>query len=190
MEAPQDLPLRRQPTKAVYLTYVAVSTLLFRVPFWAITSLVPAYRPRPRWTIGRTLLIRLLQTLIPAVFKTATFHLMRVDPKTFAKQEDAAGVVWVDAAPELVVGEIKEYAELNDVAVEQVPTYWFGDRDPVTHRAGQKAGPGEKVILAFHRKLLSVDLIDDMLTCMSSGRVGRTYFRDTLRWPADLDLYS
>ena len=155
MEAPKDLPLRHQPMKAIYLTYIVLSILLIRLPFWTITALVPAFRPRPRWTIGRTLLIRLLQTFIPAVFNSATFHLMRVNPKTFAKQEDAQGLVWIDAVPGLVVGEIKEYAELNDVTVEQVPAYWFGDRDPVTNRAGQVARPGEKVVLAFHRKPLS-----------------------------------
>ena len=58
--------------------------------------------------------------------------------------------MWVDAKPELVVGEIKELAERNKVGVEQVAGYWYGKRDAATGRVGQRAGPDEKVMYALH----------------------------------------
>lgn len=150
MEVRNNFLWSRQPYKFFYLSYVISTYLLFRLPFWFLTSLVPALRPRATWTIRRTLLIKSLQVIVPVVFDTAAFKAVRADPHAFAKNEDEVGMVWIDAAPELVVGEIKKYAKINKVSAAQVPAFWFGDRDTVTNLAGQRALPDEKVILNFH----------------------------------------
>lgn len=152
MDVSNNLALRHQPLKALYLTYVLLTLLLFRLPVWILISLVPRFRPRPTWTFRRTIFIRLLQTFCPVIFDIAAFSLFRVDPHQFAQYEDEIGLVWIDANPELVQGEVEKYARLNKVSPVQVPAYWFGYRDPATNLAGQRALPDEKVIINFHGK--------------------------------------
>lgn len=142
--------LIRQPFKAIYLTYFAFVFLLFRLPYYVLLSLLPWTRPRSSWTIRRSLLVRALQDIVPALFDTGSFDAARIDPHIFSKNREEVGMVWVDAKPELIVGEIKELAERNKVGVEQVAGYWYGKRDPTTGRVGQRAGPDEKVMYALH----------------------------------------
>lgn len=153
--------LRHQPLKAVYLAYVAATLVFVRLPCWFVLALVPLLRPRASWTIGSTLLVKTLQVVVPAVFSTASFDSVRVDPHTFMRAEDAAGLVWIDAAPELVVGDVKKFAKLNKVDAVHVPAYWFGERDTVTGLADQRALPDEKVILNFHCESPGIALASD-----------------------------
>ena len=141
---------RHQPLKAIYLAYVVATLVFIRLPCWLVLFLVPWFRPRRSWTLARTLLVKTLQIVVPAIFNTASFDSGRVDPNTFMRAESAVGLVWIDAAPELIVGDIKKFAKLNKVDAVQVPAYWFGARDTVTDLVGQRALPEEKVILNFH----------------------------------------
>jgi hypothetical protein len=94
--------------------------------------------------------VRALQDIVPALFDTGSFDAARIDPHIFSKNREQVGMVWIDAKPELIVGEIKDLAERNKVGVEQVAGYWYGKRDPTTGRVGQRAGPDEKVMYALH----------------------------------------
>lgn len=168
---------RHQPLKAIYLAYIAASLLFVRIPIWSILSVVPWLRPRSSWTYRRTLLVKSLQVIVPAIFNTASFSALRISPDVFMKDEDAAGLVWIDAAPELVVGEIKEFAKINKVSAVQVPAYWYGSRDTVTDRPGQRALPDEKVILNLH--CASHVIINSSCTdfrILYSGRLGGAYY--------------
>lgn len=142
---------RYQPFKLIYLAYVATS-LLFRVPLWIALFQVPWLRPRASWTVGRSVLVKTLQVIVAAVFDTASWKTLRADLRVFAKNPEKAGLVWLDARPDLIVGEIKELAARNKVTVEQVAGFWYGKRD-VSGKVGQRAGPDEKVMYAFHGKL-------------------------------------
>ncbi|KAI0088812.1 alpha/beta-hydrolase [Irpex rosettiformis] len=142
--------IRYQPFKTLYLAYFAFIFLFFRLPYYIALSLFPWTRPRSSWTARRAILVRSLQDIVPVVFDTASFDVARIDPHSFSKIRDEVGLVWIDAKPELVVGEIKEMAERNKVDVENVAGYWYGKRDSETGRAGQRAGPDEKVMYALH----------------------------------------
>ncbi|GJE86688.1 alpha/beta hydrolase [Phanerochaete sordida] len=140
---------RHQPLKTIYLAY-ALASIAVRLPFWFVLALVPSLRPRASWTVGRTVLVHAARVLFGAIFNTGSFELVRVDPQRFAKNPDAVGLVWMDATPDLIQGDVKKYAQLNKVSAVHVPAYWYGERDPITKRVGQRAQPDEKVILAFH----------------------------------------
>jgi hypothetical protein len=143
--------LSRQPWKKLYVAYVWGMLLFVRIPIWFLMSLIPWLRPRASWTIKRTLLVKSLQELVPMTFNAAQFkETVRVDPQTYAKNEEEVGLVWIDAAPEVIQGDIKKYAKLNRVSVIHVPAYWFGARDTTTGLAGQPAAPNEKVVMNFH----------------------------------------
>lgn len=144
--------IRHQPFKSIYLAYFAFTFFFFRLPLHILLSLIPWTRPRTSWTARRAILVRALQDIVPVVFDTASFDVARIDPRTFsdAKIKDEVGLVWIEAKPELIVGEIKEMAERNKVGVEKVAGYWYGRRDPETGRVGQRAGADEKVMYALH----------------------------------------
>lgn len=145
---------RHEPLKTIYLT-VAFASLLARLPFWFLIALVPSFRPRASWTVGRTLTVRAARVFFGAVFNTGSFQWVRVDPRCFAQNEQEVGLVWIDASPDLIQGTIKRYAGINEVLTVRVPAYWSGARDIATGHVGQAARPDEKVILAFHGKLHS-----------------------------------
>lgn len=148
----------RQPFKAIYLLYAAIF-LLLSLPLWTLIAQVPALRPRRSWTFSRTLLFKAAQAMIPVLFNTLSFNVTRLDPRYYSGREEEVGLVWIDAVPELVIGELREYAKKNDVAAAPVAAYWVGEREPYTNKVGHRARPNEKVILNVHCKHLSIVIV-------------------------------
>ena len=144
------LLLRYQPLKFVYFSYVVATLVFVKLPLWTIWCIIPALRPRSTWPISRALLVWSLRDIVIAAFNTASFNLARVDPRTQKKDAEKLGLVWADATPDLIVGEVQKLAKVNMVETAPVAGYWYGKRDPRTNLAGQPAGPNEKVIYNFH----------------------------------------
>ena len=59
---------RRQPAKALYLAYFALSTLLVRLPYWLLAACVPALRPHPAWPPKRAFMVPLMRATVRALF--------------------------------------------------------------------------------------------------------------------------
>ncbi|EIN12044.1 alpha/beta-hydrolase [Punctularia strigosozonata HHB-11173 SS5] len=138
---------RRQPLKGIFLFYQLFTTLLFRVPTWALISLYPKWRPRPSWSITRCIYIRLWR------------HLFHVGNKVgkLGKTPDHLAIVsgigvkgiWVEPAPELIVGEVKEWADVAQIEPIRLPGYWL-DKSGSDTKPGEPPAPGEKVVYALH----------------------------------------
>ncbi|KAF7798389.1 hypothetical protein EIP86_009610 [Pleurotus ostreatoroseus] len=77
-----------------------------------------------------------------AITKTSMYHLFRADPLRLPKTVDTEGLVWIEPTPDLIVGDIKEYAQRNQVAPARIAGYWFGSRLPLTKN--------EKIIYELH----------------------------------------
>lgn len=131
-----------QPFKALYLIYFVTVLLLVKIPYWVLSSLLPSWRPHPSWPLFRVVRLRTLDAAMEAMTKTSMYHLFRTDPLHLPKTVDAEGLVWVEPTPDLVVGDIKEYAQRNQVAPARVAGYWFGSRLPSTK--------DEKIIYELH----------------------------------------
>ncbi|CDO75986.1 hypothetical protein BN946_scf184548.g3 [Trametes cinnabarina] len=141
---------RRQPLTTLYYVYSLISLLFVKVPYWAIRFALPSTRPQP-WTLGRVILVKCYRELIKILFNS-TVAPMNIDASTVEKSGKAeeTGLVWIDAAPELIiVPEIEEAARINGIKAERRPGYWIGKRGP-DGQVGQAAGPDEKVIYGFH----------------------------------------
>ncbi|KAJ3535198.1 hypothetical protein NM688_g7011 [Phlebia brevispora] len=134
--------LLRQPFKALYLLYFYFVLLLVKLPFWILTSLPRSWRPRPSWTVFRTVFLQTMDAVMEAMVTTSTYTMLRVDPQKFAKSAETNGLVWVEPTPELIVGDIKEYATKNGVTPTRVAGYWYGDRSSPL--------PEEKIIYELH----------------------------------------
>ncbi|KAJ3554233.1 hypothetical protein NM688_g3213 [Phlebia brevispora] len=139
---PRSQLLLRQPFTALYLSYFYFVLLSVKIPFWVLTSLPRSWRPRPSWTIFRTVSLRVMEARMEAMATTSTYNMMRVDPQRFAKSADKVGLVWVEPIPELIVGDVKEYAIKNGVSSTRVAGYWYGSRSAPS--------PDEKIIYALH----------------------------------------
>jgi acetyl esterase/lipase len=57
--------------------------------------------------------------------------------------------VWLDPVPDLVLGEVKQWASIAGVEAVRIPGYWLA-RSGETIPAGAAPAPGEKVVLALH----------------------------------------
>ena len=148
---------RHQPLKTLFFLYSFFLYLFVKVPYWTIASLLPSTRPRPSWTLSRTLTVNTLNYMLDVVFATCSFNAMRVDPKTLEGAAEANGLVWVDPTPELLLGEVKEIADLNDVSAIRIAGYWLGKRGS-SNTVGQSAEPGEKVVYELHGVFLHITL--------------------------------
>ncbi|KAJ7143392.1 alpha/beta-hydrolase [Mycena crocata] len=137
---------RNQPQKTVYLLFSAIF-LLLRIPIWVIRNLAPSWRPRPKWSLGRSVLVEVINAATAIMLETS---LPAPEPlEKLAASADKTGFVWVDPAPHLVVGDIKRFAELNGVSPARTGGCWYGPRSS-DNAVGQKALPGEKVIYHMH----------------------------------------
>ena len=149
----------RQPFKAAYILWTAVTLIFLYLPLWALFALIPTLRPRRSLTFSRTLFIKSLQVLVPVLFNTLSFDLLRLNPQYYSGKEEEVGLISIDAAPELVIGELREYAKKNGVAAAPVAAYWVGEREPFTNKVGYRARPNEKVILNAHGELLVLSFL-------------------------------
>ncbi|EKM56906.1 uncharacterized protein PHACADRAFT_92890 [Phanerochaete carnosa HHB-10118-sp] len=156
IQAINQLVWRHEPLKTIYLIF-ALASALVRVPFWFTFALVPPFRPRASWTIGRTVVVKLARAYFTAIFNTGSFQWGRVDPQRFAKNEEGVGLVWIDVAPDLIQGDIKKYARTNKVSSVHVPAYWYGDRDTHSKAGGWVLGDASPVGM-------SAPMVNDMLS--------------------------
>ncbi|KAF8345912.1 endoplasmic reticulum protein [Amanita rubescens] len=101
--------LKHQPLKSIYLTYQILSTLFIRIPWWTLQSTFRSWRPRESWSLTRALLVRLIRH-VGIVMK----HVGGIAPRTSYKAiQPGPGVngIWVDPVPNLIIGDVKAYAE-------------------------------------------------------------------------------
>lgn len=70
------------------------------------------------------------------------------DWRAITEGEDVKAV-WVQPTPELIIGEVKAWADAANVKPIHIPGYWY--EKPGTHfKPGMPANPGEKVIYMLH----------------------------------------
>ncbi|KAJ7665707.1 alpha/beta-hydrolase [Mycena rosella] len=137
---------RQQPQKTLYLLVGAIY-LLLRVPVWVVRNLVPSWRPRPKWSLGRTVFLELVNAATALLLETSLPAPESLEK--LAASADKTGFVWVEPAPHLVLGDIQRFAELNGVSSARAGGCWYGPRGS-DNSVGQKASPGEKVLYHMH----------------------------------------
>ncbi|THG96271.1 hypothetical protein EW145_g7807, partial [Phellinidium pouzarii] len=131
------------------VTYVLLSSLLIRLPWWTVLNLTPAQRPRRSWTIQKCLYVKFLRFLLSSKGRDRMKHI-RVLPTHLALQLDK-GVegVYVDGVPELLAGKVKEWAAKANVEATRIPGYWIHKKGE-NIIMGQKPYENEKVAYFLH----------------------------------------
>ncbi|KAH9922556.1 Alpha/Beta hydrolase protein [Amylocystis lapponica] len=136
---------RHQPFKGVVFVGSVLILLFIRLPFWTLINIIPSWRPRRSWSLGRSLIVQGYRSILGIAYTTS----LPGPPGESVRTTPSSGFVSVDASPDLVVGEILELAELNHVQPAKISGYWYGIRGP-SGEVGYKAVPGQKVIYHFH----------------------------------------
>ena len=54
---------RHHPLKLLYLAFELTTALLFRLPFWVLSNVPRALRPRQSWSLKKSVLVRALDRL-------------------------------------------------------------------------------------------------------------------------------
>ncbi|KAH7929059.1 alpha/beta-hydrolase [Leucogyrophana mollusca] len=139
--------LRYQPFRGLYLTYQLFTTTLVRFPLWFLLSLPKSWRPRASWTLKRCLQVRLIRHLSGINDKVGppsggTNHLAI---------HDGPGVkaLWINPVPELIYGELLEWASTMGVEPIRIPGYWI-DREGLDIPVGDPLQQGEKILYRIH----------------------------------------
>ncbi|KAF9262308.1 alpha/beta-hydrolase [Marasmius fiardii PR-910] len=134
---------RYQPVKTLY-TIVGVLWILVRLPFWVVRNLIPSWRPRRGWSFGRAIVVELSNSAV-VIMRNA----FPPPPQSFDKLAQTPGFVWVEPLRnEHIVGEIKKFAELNDVKAERVGGFWFTSEGD--HTPPKEAKQGERILYYLH----------------------------------------
>ncbi|KAJ4483323.1 Alpha/Beta hydrolase protein [Lentinula aciculospora] len=139
--------LRYQPFKGLYLTYEFFSTVFLRIPVWILTSIPRSWRPRARWTIERSVKLKLTRHIITI---TRTVGPSSETPNHLAITPglDVNGV-WIPPIPELIKDELEVWANIAHVTSIQIPGYWQHKKGSTIEVAAPPM-PGEKVVYALH----------------------------------------
>lgn len=143
---------RHQPFNTLY-TLCGVVYILAAIPVWALTYAIPSWRPRPSWSLKRSLIAKVCRAYIRVMFQTSLPTTLPL--AEFEKNAGALGFVWVRATPEFVVGEVQEIAQKNGVEAARIGGFWYGPRGP-DGQAGQRASPDERVMYYMHGEWLLI----------------------------------
>ncbi|KAK0495007.1 alpha/beta-hydrolase [Armillaria luteobubalina] len=129
---------RNQPWKSLYILYFGITTLVLRLPVWVVLSL---YKPTRMWSVRQTIYFKAIREYINTFFITGF-------PSLLTSHYDYT-CSRIEACPQLVVGEIKEIARVNDVQSESTAGFWY------THKSfegpmDRMAGDDEMIIYHIH----------------------------------------
>ncbi|KAI0052059.1 alpha/beta-hydrolase [Auriscalpium vulgare] len=135
---------RSQPLKALYLTGAILTLLFVKLPFQVVRNLIPALRPRPKWSLGRSVIVSVFASFIEILYNTTLLSSPPID-----EDADSAGLAWVEPTPDLILGDVRNAASINKVEPSRIAGFWYGARG-TSGKTGQKASPEETVLYHFH----------------------------------------
>nr|VWO94821.1 MARTX [Ganoderma boninense] len=144
--------LEYQPFQTLYLVYFLSSRVFIKAPFWLLRYLLPSQRPRPVWTLKRSLIIRTLQELLTMMLQQRTNDRGRFKHVSDSSLTDAKFVRF-EGIPEsdstIFCGEIRRVAEITGVKPVNVAGYWLLKKGAAWDGPQAKAGERIDVSLGF-----------------------------------------
>ncbi|KAJ1308487.1 hypothetical protein OPQ81_004191 [Rhizoctonia solani] len=140
--------IQSEPFRSLYVGG-KLAVVVAKVPFWTLLYSVGADRPRPSWTLKKTLVVNALREIIETPMEIGDFR--GRDPTKEVAPRDCAGArfIWVDKVPsDLIAGEVKRFADAYGTESVRIPAYGYGRwgtgaEIPLAH-------DGEKVLMHMH----------------------------------------
>lgn len=153
-------PYREQPYKTIYAFYLA-GKLMVLLPIWALMSTRYYLRQSLNWSWGRSFAMRIVRMTDSVTYAMGPFAFPN---HTELTATGAAKGIWIKAAPELVKGQVAEWAKLANVEAVQIPGYWYRSRSSHFNLTSDSnavdsppISPEEKVILYSHPGGYAID---------------------------------
>ncbi|KAL5506932.1 hypothetical protein ACEPAH_6388 [Sanghuangporus vaninii] len=126
-----------------------LGTILVRIPYWVVTNLTPAQRPRKSWSLKKAVFLRFVRAWLKG-YERAYMKLVSLPPSDQnVDTGKAVNAVYIEGAPELITGKVKEWAEKAGVSAERVPGYWM-HKEGIDIAVEAKADESEKVLYFLH----------------------------------------
>ncbi|TCD69317.1 hypothetical protein EIP91_008073 [Steccherinum ochraceum] len=139
----------KQPWKAVFITYHFITTLTIRVPLWLVFSFLPFTRLHPTWTFKRDFLVRFLKHYLHVASGCGGFRFIPMPTHLALVEGLNVKGLWVTPTPQLIVGDVKRWAEKANVEPIRIPGYWM-EQEGSNREIGEAPRPGEKVVYHIH----------------------------------------
>ncbi|KAL1745693.1 Alpha/Beta hydrolase protein [Schizophyllum fasciatum] len=138
---------RHQPFRAIYILWKLYTTGIFWIPLWVTVAVIPFFRPRRSWSVVKTIKVQLIRRLGDVSAVTGPLF-SEPDHTDIVPTADGAGV-WVNPAPDLIIGPVKLWASITGVLPARIPGYWMHPRGS-TKAVGAPPVAGEKVLYSLH----------------------------------------
>jgi len=145
--------LHHQPFKVIYLLGFFAFMVTIQLPCWLIYYSWRPNRPRKRWTLYRTISVRMLRKLTKLPLKIGL--LTNRDLSLEVPQEELGSFnsrfVWIpELEKEDIVGIVAEHVARVGIKSIAIPAYWILKDGAEWSPAYGKAREDEKVILYLH----------------------------------------
>lgn len=148
----------RQPLKTIYLTYVGLSTIFFRLPYWTLKCVHPPSRPRKSWNVVKCLAVFMTKHFVKVIFKVGLpegFSENLDDANASAKYKEMGFTVVPKFPENLLTGEMKDLAARQNVTIDRTFGFWY-HRKGTIERRDKLADQDKKVALLFHGEPLVI----------------------------------
>ncbi|OCB90935.1 alpha/beta-hydrolase [Sanghuangporus baumii] len=126
-----------------------LGTMVLRLPWWVITNLTPAQRPRKSWTLKKAVFLQFIRAWLVGLERSSMKLISAPTSDQNFDGSEAANGVYVNGAPHLVTGKIKEWAETAGVGAERITGYWMHKKD-ANIVVEQKPDKDEKIVYFLH----------------------------------------
>ncbi|KAL1731917.1 Alpha/Beta hydrolase protein [Schizophyllum commune] len=136
-----------QPSKAICLTGQILLTCFVRLPYWLVVSLPRSWRPRSSWTFKQCILVKAVQCF--SRISDQVGELVNLPNHEALVPGKGVNGVWLEPVPELVIGQLRDWAIEQGVEPVRIPGYWVHNTDS-NITPGAPPQPGERVLLHFH----------------------------------------
>ncbi|KZS98123.1 alpha/beta-hydrolase [Sistotremastrum niveocremeum HHB9708] len=138
-----------EPIRSLWIIYSLLFLIFLKLPYWLIISVPRSGRLCREWTYGRSMHVRIVKWAIKLSDRTGELLFSpdhRAIPTNLPPHVQG---VWVEGIPDhLIVGQIKDWAELADIRPMRIPGYWY--QRPGDAVIGGPARRGEKIALNLH----------------------------------------
>jgi len=138
---------RQQPFKGLFLFYQLFTLLFLRIPWWILSGLPRAWRPRPSWTLRRVVQVNHMRHMIRISSQTG-FLIKLPDHRAIEPGVGEYGV-WVEAVPDIINDELRSFAAAASIEPIRIPGYWVHE-DGFDVKVASSPAPGEKVLYHLH----------------------------------------
>ncbi|THH31838.1 hypothetical protein EUX98_g2357 [Antrodiella citrinella] len=142
--------LRHEPFRTLYLAVELAVTVFIRLPTWLILFIPKSGRPRPTWTYQQSIMLQVmrLSTALSSIAARAGRNPKFPDHHAIVQDKGVKGI-WIPPSPDLVVGQVKQWADQGNIKSITIPGYWY-DKQGHDLPVGTPARPGEKVVYLLH----------------------------------------